>query len=92
MRTSASADPMVIHGVQHAMHPPVHVAAAENDQPSFLVFITRGLAREPITQSLSRFSPWQKRRCRNRLRRTEVNSRWQAHTRARTSDPHKLRC
>jgi hypothetical protein len=37
------------------MHPPVHVAAAENDQPSFLVFITRGLAREPITQSLSCF-------------------------------------
>ena len=55
VRTSASANPMVIHGVQHAMHPPVHVAAAENDQPSFLVFITRGLAREPITQSLSRF-------------------------------------
>jgi hypothetical protein len=79
VRTSASADPMVIHGVQHAMHPPVHVAAAENDQPSFLVFITRGLAREPITQSLSRFSPRQKRRCRNRLRRTEV--------RALTSDP-----
>lgn len=46
---------MVIHGVQHAMHPPVHVAAAENDQPSFLVFIARGLARGPIAQSLARF-------------------------------------
>jgi G3E family GTPase len=55
VRTSAGANPMVIHGVQHAMHPPVHVAAAENDQPSFLVFITRGLTCEPIAQSLSRF-------------------------------------
>jgi hypothetical protein len=33
----------------------VHVAAAENDQTSFLVFITRGLARELIAQSLARF-------------------------------------
>lgn len=55
VRTSAGADPMVIHGVQHAMHPPVHLTGGDNGQPSFLVFITRGLAREPIAQSLNRF-------------------------------------
>ncbi|MGY3617271.1 CobW family GTP-binding protein [Bradyrhizobium sp. USDA 10063] len=55
VRTSARANPVVIHGVQHSMHPPVHLTGEDAGQPSFLVFITRGLTREPIAQSLTRF-------------------------------------
>lgn len=55
VRTSAGADPIVIHGVQHAMHPPVHLTGADDGQPSFLVFITRGLDRTAIDGSLMRF-------------------------------------
>jgi G3E family GTPase len=54
VRTSAGSNPVVIHGVQHSMHPPVHLTGADNGQPSFLVFITRGLQRAPIEESLSR--------------------------------------
>jgi hypothetical protein len=45
----------VIHGVQHSMHPPVHLVGKDDGQPSFLVFITRGLDREAIESSLMRF-------------------------------------
>lgn len=55
VRTSAGADPIVIHGVQHAMHPPVHLIGKDDGQPSFLVFITRGLDRAAIDSSLMRF-------------------------------------
>jgi len=55
VRTSAGADPVVIHGVQHSMHPPVHLVGEDTGQSSFLVFITRGLTRDPIAQSLTRF-------------------------------------
>ena len=41
---------LVIHGVQHAMHPPVHLTGVDNGQPSFLVFIPCGLARKPIVK------------------------------------------
>jgi hypothetical protein len=37
------------------MHPPVHLTGEDAGQPSFLVFITRGLTRDPIAQSLTRF-------------------------------------
>lgn len=55
IRTSAGANPIVIHGVQHSMHPPVHLIGEDDGQPSFLVFITRGLDRAQIEQSLDRF-------------------------------------
>lgn len=55
VRTSAGANPIVIHGVQHAMHPPVHLTGRDDGQPSFLVFITRGLDRTAIDGSLMRF-------------------------------------
>jgi G3E family GTPase len=55
IRTSAGANPVVIHGVQHSMHPPVHLIGGDDGQPSFLVFITRGLDRAQIEQSLRRF-------------------------------------
>lgn len=55
IRTSAGANPVVIHGVQHSMHPPVHLIGDDDGQPSFLVFITRNLDRARIEQSLHRF-------------------------------------
>ncbi|HVV42945.1 MAG TPA: GTP-binding protein [Nitrobacter sp.] len=55
VRTSAGANPVVIHGVQHSMHPPVHLVGEDLGQPSFLIFITKGLSRDPIAQSLYSF-------------------------------------
>jgi G3E family GTPase len=54
IRTSAGSNPVVIHGVQHSMHPPVHLVGHDG-QKSFLVFITRELDRHPIEDSLTRF-------------------------------------
>jgi hypothetical protein len=45
----------VIHGVQHSMHPPVHMLGKDDGQKSFLVFITRELDRALIEASLTRF-------------------------------------
>lgn len=55
IRTSAGVNPIVIHGVQHSMHPPVHLVGKDDGQKSFLVFITRGLDRAQIEQSLANF-------------------------------------
>jgi G3E family GTPase len=55
IRTSAGANPVVIHGVQHSMHPPVHLLGPDDGQKSFLVFITRELDRRRIEDSLTRF-------------------------------------
>ena len=55
VHTSAGANPIVIHGVQHAMHPPVHLIRGDDGQESFLVFITRDLNRATIQESLARF-------------------------------------
>src|SRR3546814_20221008 len=45
-----------LHGVQHLMYPPVHLEAEpDDDRHSWLVFITSGLARHEITESLDRF-------------------------------------
>ena len=55
IRTSAGAKPVVIHGVQHSMHPPVHLVGPDEGQKSFLVFITRELDRRRIEDSLTRF-------------------------------------
>src|SRR5262249_32330200 len=43
--------PVVVHFVQHVAHPPVELEEwPDGDRRSRLVFVTRGLAREPITQ------------------------------------------
>ena len=55
VRTTAGANPIVIHGVQHSMHQPVHLVGEDDGQESFLVFITRGLQRAAIEGSLARF-------------------------------------
>lgn len=43
--------PVVVHFVQHVAHPPVELEDwPDGDRRSRLVFVTRGLAREPVAQ------------------------------------------
>ncbi|MCF5620754.1 GTP-binding protein, partial [Pseudomonas syringae] len=49
--------PIVIHGVQHCLHAPVHLAAwPGEDRTSRLVFILRGLDPELLRRSFEVFS------------------------------------
>ena len=49
--------PLVLNGVQHVVHPPVHLEAwPDDDRRSRLVFIGRGLARETLEASLAAFN------------------------------------
>ncbi len=51
-----SATPVVIHGVQHVIHPPMHLGRwPDADLTSRIVFITRGVAEAAIRRSLSVF-------------------------------------
>jgi hypothetical protein len=52
LRTTSSDRPLAIHGVQHVMHPPTHIAEDEAG-PSFLVFIASGIGKSEIERSLS---------------------------------------
>lgn len=48
--------PVVLNGVQHAVHPPEHLEAwPDGDRRSRLTFVTAGLGREPIEASLRAF-------------------------------------
>jgi G3E family GTPase len=56
LNVEGSATPVAIHGVQHLVHPPVHMAAwPDDDRRSRLVFIVDGLEREAIERSLHAF-------------------------------------
>ena len=49
--------PVVIHGVQRLVHPPVHLPEwPDGDHASRIVFIVRGIARERIERSLAAFN------------------------------------
>jgi G3E family GTPase len=49
--------PVLLNGVQHVVHPPVHLDAwPDDDHRSRLVFIGSGLDRESLTRSLQAFS------------------------------------
>jgi G3E family GTPase len=49
--------PVVIHGVQHIVHPPVHLKAwPDGNRSSRIVFIVRDLSREHIEASLRAFN------------------------------------
>jgi G3E family GTPase len=46
--------PVAIHGVHHIFHPPVQLSTwAEGDRKSRIVFITRGIERAEVEESLS---------------------------------------
>ncbi len=49
--------PVVINGVQHVIHPPMHLAAwPGDDRRSHIVFIVDGLARDAVERSLAAFN------------------------------------
>jgi G3E family GTPase len=51
------ATPVVIHGVQHVIHPPAHLEGWPSaDRRSRIVFIVRGLEQKAIERSLAAFS------------------------------------
>jgi len=55
LETSSANTRLAIHGVQHVMHPPTHLPKGDDDEAgSFLVFITRGLEQQAISNSLQR--------------------------------------
>ena len=48
--------PLLINGVQHVVHPPVHLPAwTDDDRRSRVVFIGRGFTREQLERSLAAF-------------------------------------
>jgi len=57
LKTSSSDTRLAVHGVQHVMHPPVHLEA-DHGTESYLVFITRGIEKAVISASLRRTIAW----------------------------------
>jgi G3E family GTPase len=56
LNIAGSDTPVAIHGVQHLVHPPVHLRAwPDSDRQSRLVFIVQGLEPGRIAQSLRAF-------------------------------------
>ena len=56
LNVADSATPVAIHGVQHLVHPPVHMAAwPDDDRSSRLVFVVDSLDRRLIERSLASF-------------------------------------
>lgn len=56
LRVSDSSTPIVIHGVQHTLHPPVHLRDWPGELASSkLVFILRGLDADRLQQAFSRY-------------------------------------
>ena len=57
LHVAGVATPVVINGVQHLVHPPVHLAQwPDADRRSRIVFIVQGLAQEAIETSLAAFN------------------------------------
>ncbi|MBA4790101.1 MAG: GTP-binding protein [Rhizobiales bacterium] len=57
LKTSSADTRLAVHGVQHVMHPPIHLPADEADE-SYLVFITRGIEKAAISSSFHRTMSW----------------------------------
>jgi G3E family GTPase len=56
LNVEGSPTPVAVHGVQHLVHPPIHMAAwPDNDRRSRLVFVVDGLERAAIERSLAAF-------------------------------------
>jgi G3E family GTPase len=56
LNVAGSATPVALHGVQHLVHPPIHMSAwPDDDRRSRLVFIVDGLDRVLIERSLAAF-------------------------------------
>jgi G3E family GTPase len=56
LNLSGSPCPVAIHGVQHLVHPPVHLTGwPDNDRRSRIVFIVRGIEPATIERSFAAF-------------------------------------
>jgi G3E family GTPase len=56
LNVGSGPGPVVVHGVQHLVHPPEHLPQwPDDDHSSRIVFIVRGLSREAIERSLNAF-------------------------------------
>jgi G3E family GTPase len=56
LNVAGSPTPVALHGVQHLVHPPIHMSAwPDRDRSSRLVFIVDGLDRTLIERSLAAF-------------------------------------
>ena len=57
LNVAGNDNPVVIHGVQHLVHPPVHLVGwPDDDRRSRLVFIVRDIAQSEIERSLTAFN------------------------------------
>ena len=57
LNVAGVAAPVVINGVQHMMHPPVHLSRwPDDDRRSRIVFIVQGLSQAAIEESLAIFN------------------------------------
>ena len=57
LNVAGVADPVLINGVQHVVHPPTHLAGwPDDDRRSRIVFIVRDMPRERIEASLAAFN------------------------------------
>ena len=57
LNVAGEAAPVAMHGVQHLVHPPVHMAAwPDDDRRSRLVFIVDGIDPDLIRRSLTAFN------------------------------------
>ncbi len=57
LNVAESDTPVVIHGVQHIVHPPIHLARwPDSDRRSRIVFITRDIAKREVEDSLHCFN------------------------------------
>ena len=56
LNVQGSATPVAVHGVQHLIHPPVHMATwPDAGRNSVLVFIVKGIERATVQRSLNAF-------------------------------------
>lgn len=57
LNVAGQTTPVIIHGVQHVVHPPAHLEAwPDDDRRSRIVFILRGLDQALIKRSLDAFT------------------------------------
>lgn len=57
LNVAGVADPVLVNGVQHVVHPPTHLDGwPDADRRSRIVFIVRGIARTRIEASLAAFN------------------------------------
>ena len=57
LNVAGTEAPVVVNGVQHVVHPPIHLAAwPSDDRRSHIVFIVDGLEQDAIERSLAAFN------------------------------------